>query len=257
MTYAWADNLNQDVDFIAQELRNTGLTVKMDRWNIGAGKRLWEQIADFIENPKASDGWMILATDNSLSSEACKEELAYALDRAIGQRGDEYPLIALFLGPVNEALVPASIRARLHVSLVDPDWKERIVAAVERRAPRIVPGRIEPYFLVVHEVDGERAHAIEVRPRAGVWTPTFAAVPLSEKKTVDPAIQIGPHDLPNPSGALWNYVEGDSADGSWWIMRADNPTTPTTSCYVFCRALPTKLAFGDPVHGTRYEHILR
>ena len=51
ITYAWADNEHSDVDYIAQELRNTGINVKLDRWNLGAGKPLWEQIEHFIQNP--------------------------------------------------------------------------------------------------------------------------------------------------------------------------------------------------------------
>jgi hypothetical protein len=44
ITYSWDDNKSNDIEFIAQELESTGLLVKMDRWNIRAGKRLWEQI---------------------------------------------------------------------------------------------------------------------------------------------------------------------------------------------------------------------
>lgn len=55
ITYAWADNDHGDVDFVAQELKAAGLTVKLDRWNIEAGKRLWEQISHFIEAPDQSD----------------------------------------------------------------------------------------------------------------------------------------------------------------------------------------------------------
>ena len=59
MTYAWNDNQNKDVEFLAQELQGAGLTVKLDRWNIGAGKRLWEQISSFITDPKESDAWVL------------------------------------------------------------------------------------------------------------------------------------------------------------------------------------------------------
>ena len=34
LTYAWADNKDNDVDFIAQELVQAGVSVKLDRWNI-------------------------------------------------------------------------------------------------------------------------------------------------------------------------------------------------------------------------------
>ena len=34
LTYAWLDNAEQDVDYIAQELRRLGLNVQLDRWNL-------------------------------------------------------------------------------------------------------------------------------------------------------------------------------------------------------------------------------
>ena len=40
LTYAWDDNLGGDVDFAAQELLRVGLEVKLDRWNLTAGKHL-------------------------------------------------------------------------------------------------------------------------------------------------------------------------------------------------------------------------
>jgi len=80
ITYAWDDNKDRDVDFAAQELIGVGLEVKLDRWNLGAGKRLWEQIEHFIQDASLSDGWLLYATQASLGSEKCKEEFAYALD---------------------------------------------------------------------------------------------------------------------------------------------------------------------------------
>src|ERR1700675_589149 len=103
LTYAWADNSSGDIDFIGQELQQAGLIVKLDRWNIGAGKRLWDQIDSFITDPAQSDAWLLVATSASLASEACKEEFAYALDRALRTRGGDYPVIALFSGPVDES----------------------------------------------------------------------------------------------------------------------------------------------------------
>jgi hypothetical protein len=95
VTYAHKDNINQDVEFHAQELEKMGLTVHLDRWVITAGRPLWEQIEAGISS---SHAWLIYATNNSLSSEACKEELSYALDRTLSTRGRTYPVIALFPG---------------------------------------------------------------------------------------------------------------------------------------------------------------
>lgn len=256
LTYAWKDNESGDIDFIAQELQSMGLTVKLDRWNIGAGRRLWEQIDSFISDSSQSDGWLLVATPASLSSDACKEEYAYALDRALRSRGDDYPLIALFPGPIEPALIPAGIRTRLHVSLTDPDWKEHVVAAVERRSARINPRQIEPFTLRVHRIpagDRER-HAIEVRPRAGTWQPFFAAVPTNEKDVVKPNILPGPRARPPQFGALMMSGNGPSDDGNWWIMFG-NEATPTTSYYVFCDVLPTTLAFG--VHNGEPQYLYR
>ncbi len=255
ITYAWDDNQDRDVDFVAQELRAAGLTVKLDRWDIGAGRRLWEQIENFIINPTASDAWLLIATNNSLQSEPCKEEFAYALQRALDRRGSSYPVIALFLASVDEGLIPAGISTRLFVSITDPDWKERIVAAAEGRSPKIRPSGVEPYVVRIHENAGHTRYAIEVRPRAGVWAPFFAAVPFAEKDTIAPSIMIGPRDVPTGGGMLLNTGQNRSNDGVWWVMAAGNQANPTTSYYIWCKSLPTQLAFG--VKGGQPQYLVR
>jgi len=144
LTYAWDDNADGDVDFAAQELTDIGLEVKLDRWNLTAGKRLWEQIETFIQDSSKSDAWLLYATQASLGSEACREEFAYALDRALQTRGGDFPVIALFPAPVDRHLIPAGIKTRLFVSLTDPDWKERILAAAEKRQQHITRPQVEP-----------------------------------------------------------------------------------------------------------------
>jgi hypothetical protein len=114
MTYSWTDNQSGDVDFIAQELKDTGLNVKLDRWNIKAGMRLWDQIEEFIQEPTQCDAWLLVATQASLGSEPCREEYAYALDRALNSRGTAFPVIALFPATVDDSLIPAGIRTRLY-----------------------------------------------------------------------------------------------------------------------------------------------
>ncbi|WP_332775947.1 toll/interleukin-1 receptor domain-containing protein [Polaromonas sp.] len=245
ITYAWADNEHHDVDFIAQELVRAGVTVKLDRWNISAGKRLWEQIDSFICKPEESDAWVLVATNNSLASEPCKEEFAYALDRALKSRGDAFPVIALFLTHADPTLIPAGIRTRLYLSITDPDWKERIVAAAERRQHAASRPDVQPFHLRVHSLQGRpKAIAIEVRPRAGVWAPFIAGIPIAEREKVEPFIMIGPRDVPTDSGMLMNCGDGPSPDNSMWFMQAGNQSTPTESYYIWCKQLPSKLVFG-------------
>lgn len=245
ITYAWDDNEQGDVDFIAQELQRSGVEVKLDRWNIAAGQRLWTQIENFICLEKQSDAWLLVATSNSLLSESCKEEYAYALNRALSARGNEFPVIALFLGPADQNLIPAGIKTRLYLSITDPDWKERIVASAEGRPHQVGLADVQPYHLKIHTaLGGNKPFAIEVRPRAGVWAPFIAGIPLEEKERVDPNIMIGPRDLPTNSGMLVNCGECPSPDGKMWVMIAGNQATPTESYYVWCSSLPTTLIFG-------------
>ena len=131
------------------------------------------------------------------------------------------------------------------MSITDPDWKERIAAATERRNHASSRPEITPYHLHVHRLQGRsKPYAIEVRPRAGVWAPFMAGIPLAERETVQPSIMIGPRDLPTDTGMLMMCGEGPSEDNSLWIVNAANQSTPTESYYIWCETLPTALVFG-------------
>jgi len=254
LTYAWEDNDSGDVNFAAQELQQCGLTVKLDRWNISAGRRLWEQIDGFISKPEQSDGWLLYATQASLLSEKCKEEFSYALHRALDARGDSFPVIALFPGPFESTLIPTAIKVRLHVSLTDPDWKERVKAAAEGRELAIAAPDLAPYYFRVHQPMADmKQYVIEVRPRAGTWAPFMAAIPLPEKETVKPHVLRGPKGRIPSGGMLQQSGECQSDNGEWWVMWAGDEATPTQSYFVFCQELPSVLVFGVHNGSPNYE----
>jgi hypothetical protein len=256
ITYAWEDNKASDIDFIAQEIQSTGLQVKLDRWNIRVGHRLWEQIANFIQDTTQCDAWLLVATQASLGSEPCREEFAYALDRALNSRSSTFPVIALFPATIDNNLIPAAIRVRLHVSLRDPDWKERIAAAAEGRNPHVQHPPINPFHFYIHEqANGSNRYVIEVRPRAGSWSPFVAAVPLGENSRITLRIMYGASGyLPNMSCCLNGYFEGTNQE--WAICSAQNEATPTMSYYLFCKELPSKVLFGI-YNGIQYVQNLR
>lgn len=246
LSYAWTDNEDNDVDFIAQELERSGIDVRIDRWKLGAGKRLWEQIEGFICNESESDAWILFTTTKSLNSEACKEELAYALDRTLNSRGKEFPIIGLFPSTIDNDLIPAAIRTRLYISLNDTDWKERILAAVQGTTPSITRPSIRPYAISYHDfrVDGHIFKVVEIRTRAGSWTPSFVGIPYVEKSYVNPKYKYGPRGVYDLSTVKYHCGEGESEDGNWWLMFASNEVTPSTSLYLICDVLPTKFCFG-------------
>jgi hypothetical protein len=241
ITYAWSDNQSGDIDFIAQELQRAGVRVQLDRWTLKTGARLWEQIDEFIQNPEECDAWLLIATQASLGSQPCREEYAYALDRALATRGVEFPVMALFPTTVDKELIPAGLRSRLYVSLRDPDWKERIVSGAEGRSPAIHSATIYPYQITIYYPSPEGV-VIEVRPRAGSWSPFVAAIPKSEKTLVDLSLLHGATGRVPTGGMLSMLREGENAD--WAFCSATNEATPTMSYYIFCNQLPTKLLFG-------------
>jgi hypothetical protein len=256
ITYAWEDNTNGDVDFVAQELVRAGVHVKLHHWNIRAGKRLWEQVERFIQDEAESDAWLIYATQNSLGGEARREELSCAFNRVISRRDNTFPIISLFPGPIDNGLMPAGTRTRLYASLTDLEWKERVKAAAEGRSPSLARPQLEPFTIQLHgdASDAGQRLAIEVRPRAGIWSPFFAAVPLSEKDRVQPHIMHGPRGRVPLGGALLNKGEAPSSDNVWWVMFAQNEATPTQSYFIHCSEPPSRLAFG--VNGGRPQFII-
>jgi hypothetical protein len=189
-------------------------------------KRLWEQIADFISNPTRTDAWLIYATRNSLGSERCKEELYYAVDRALAARGDPFPVVALFPSAAEIDLLPPALKIRLNVSLEDPHWIERVVATAEGRQPCVDRPEIGPYSISFHRSSSR--HFVEIRPRAGVVSRFFIAVPAGEKDAIEPSI------IPGPSGLIpsASCIEGprefrsETEGGTWWVMTARNQATP-------------------------------
>lgn len=242
ITYCWEDNKNGDVDFVAQELGKAGIEVRIDKWTIEAGKRLWEQIDKFITDPAECDAWAIYATPNSLGSQPCKEEIAYALQRALEERNGDFPFVGIFPSSVDNELIPSAIRTRLYVSLIDPHWVERVKSSVEGLPPNIPKEELAPYLIELKvRADGQRA--IEVRPRAGIWSPFLCTIPLAERAFVNPQLSHGPRgSVPRSS-----YLRDTNAfaDGEHWCMIASNIASPTESFYVLYDRLPSKLIFGD------------
>lgn len=250
ISYAWADNASGDVDYVCQELQGAGIEVRIDRTVLGAGKRLWEQIERFITDPAESDAWAFYATQASITREPCREELSYALGRALQSRG-EFPLIGITPSSAAISLFPASLSSRLCVSLEDADWKERVAAAVERRAPRIALSGALPYHVKVYRT--EARYVIEVRPRAGVWCPHFCGVLIEEKDRLEPGLNHGPSGAVPTASMVRPLRDEISDDGKWYLLWRADQITPVNSMFLWCKEPPSQIFFG-PKDGTK--HIL-
>jgi hypothetical protein len=246
LTYAWLDNKTKDVDFIAQQIMQTGVEVHLDRWDLIAGLSLWDQIKDHILNPAECDAWVIFATQNSLGSEPCQKEYGYAFKRIVAERGAKFPLIALFPGPVDVGLLPPEATGRWHVTLTDNNWVERIKSAAEGRSPDVTKPALPEFETTIHVLDpNSPQRAIELRPRAGVWAPFFVAIPAKEHESVNPDLLRGPRGNPPlmGGGMLQGYRSGTTNDG-WSFISVQDEATPTTSYYLLCDKVPSTMRFG-------------
>lgn len=243
LSYAWEDNKNRDVDFIAQELIDAGLTVKQDRFEIQAGHALWAQIEKFICNPSETDAWLLYMTQASLLSKPCQEEYSYALGRALDSRGEAFPVIGLSNGEADRTLIPAGIKNRLYVSLQDPDWKERIVASVEGRKTQVSRSALAPCHTQIHHQPGSDGFVLEVRPRAGVWPHAFAAIPIGEKDRCQPQQLVGPSGAV-PTMSATSVINFVSEDGTLWVCSTQSPVTAVSSLFVIFQQTPSQVIFG-------------
>jgi hypothetical protein len=248
LTYAWKDNQDQDVDHVIQELNRVGLEVAFDRAHIVPGQRLWPQIDRGISDP-TTDGWAILATANSLSSEPCLEELAYALDRALRSRGADFPLIGIFPQPIDRAMIPSAIATRLYVNLGQSNWARLIADGVEKRRPSGAVTNVQPFVARVHMLDDKEV--LKIRPRSGRWFPGAIGVPKDGPLQVN-TVMPGPSGFPTLSGMVHRST-GESADGKWSFTAANHAIDALNSLYIsFNGPLQGTIVFGGGQEGDLY-----
>lgn len=246
LTYAWTDNDEGDFDYLVQELKSNGIQSTYDKISLIPGRKLWAQIADKIEKGSLS-AWAYLITPNSISSPACQEELAYALQRAMDTKGDEFPLIGL-LHKVSIRDVPLALRVRLCVNLANPDWIEEIRAGVEGILPSHKTQTQLPYIVKTHDryLNQVNHNAIEIRPRFGEVAYWRLAFPSDGPQPIHWG--AGPANGSGISSMQIGTITGEYDNIGGFPMKfigAGSPLSPSTSAYaVFEGSLPRKFFFG-------------
>ena len=240
LTYAWKDNADEDVDHVIAELNAAGLDVRYDRAELLAGHRLWAQIDAAMNDPSVA-GWALFVTENSLKSEPCQEEIAYALDRALRSGRDSFPLIGIFPQHIDRTLVPSALATRLYVNLRDPNWAQQVVDGVVGKKTSSSAFPPKPYGLKWHEVSGKPV--LEVWPKSGRWAPFFAVVSAAERPKLE-AVMYGTRGCLTTGGML-NVGEASSDDGAFRGEGINHAIDALTSAQIFFKERPSQVIFGQ------------
>ncbi|MBJ7440550.1 MAG: toll/interleukin-1 receptor domain-containing protein [Sphingopyxis sp.] len=248
LTYAWTDNDDRDVDYIIHELKAAGLDVHYDRAQLLAGQRVWQSI-DFAMNDPTVDAWAIFLTKNSLCSEPCQEEIAYALDRALRQGRNSFPLIGIFPQPIDRSLIPSAIATRLYVNLTAPDWKEQIIEGAARAKLDRTAAPPSPLGYQLHHM--EKWTVLEVWPRAGNWCPFFVRVSGDDRPALS-NLSHGPRGV--ITGTCMITTTGLTQEGDTTFIRTTDPIDSARTAHIFLNHIPSKIEFG-PAGGQDYYEL--
>lgn len=247
LTYAWKDNEDKDIDFIIKELDKSEIEIKFDRRNLVPGQRLWQQIGGQITDPHECQAWSIILTKNSIDSEACIEELSYALDRTLSTNGKTFPIVALLHG-ISPSQLPPALKIRLCISLENNDnWVNQIIAAVNGTPTGYIPpSELSPFIFQEHATD--KGYCLEIRPRFDRISPFAIAVNYEEKASGNVVNgDFGPAGIIPSGHVAFNWMEGENklTDGTkCYIWGADNEINSTTSMYLFYKTKPKRIWCG-------------
>ncbi len=246
VTYAWKDNEDKDIDFIVQELDKTQLEVKFDRRNLIPGQRLWTQIGGFITDPNECDAWGVVLTANSIKSQACIEELSYALDRALSSNSGEFPLFAL-LHNISPSDMPPSLKIRLCIPLENNEWVNQVIAAANKRPTGFIPSGLAEFILNEHIISSG-GFCLEIRPRFNRISPFAVVVDYDEKISGNVK-----HCSPGPANKIpcghvtFNWIDSETTLSNGiraWVWGGDNEANSTSSYYLFYKKHPKRVWFG-------------
>ncbi len=238
VTYAWADNEVQDVDFYISRLKSTGLDVHFDRRDLAAGRIIWEQLGDGISDPAKCDAWLGICSPAALASGPWREEMFYALNRAL-KKGVAFPMMFLVLGEKPQDL-PAAMQIRLYVSTHQNDWLERIEAGARGVAPPLnVPDALP---LKIRQYVWGDGRGFELTLREGTWPVWWVAE--NEPSAFITRVSAGVAGNPGAGGMFQTSGPHRLTDGRRVFKVSMPPISPIVSAYVFGKGPVPDLQLG-------------
>lgn len=227
ITFATEDNVDGDIDYLAQEISRCGWKTRMHPMFPGEDEKIDRLMPAFLARPEQSDAWILYGSAKALE-DGRAARIEGAIQRAISSRG-EFPAVGLFPGARDERLLLSHT-----VGVHDVDWREQLGSALGCDLSETAGGALPSYVAHVNVLSGgEYRYSFECRPKMGRWDAFLFAVPPEDMKRVAPTI------------AFEEAEEGFSDDAEWYFQIARRPATPAEGYSVLMRELPSRLAFGQ------------
>lgn len=228
ITFATEDNVDGDIDYLAQEISRSGWKTRMHPMFPNEDEKIDRLIPAFLSKPEQSDAWILYASPRALAGGRA-ERIQSAIDKALSTR-TALPRIALL--PQADVQTP-SMTHRIRVD--DPLWRQQLGEALECNLETSAQSEgLPPYVAKLQTISEDSfRYSFEFRPKMGRWEPFLFAIPPEDRSRVAPEIQ--PSDL----------EEGFSDDAEWYYLLGHTPATPTTSYVVKMKDTPSRLAFGQ------------
>jgi hypothetical protein len=227
ITFATEDNVDGDIDYLAQEISRCGWKTRMHPMFPGEDDKIDRLMPAFLAKPEQSDAWILYGSAKALEHGRAAR-IEGAIQRAISSRG-LFTAVGLFPGERDERLQLSHT-----VGVHDVDWREQLGSALGCDLSETAGGALPSYVAHVNVLSGgDYRYSFECRPKLGRWEAFVFAVPPEDMKRVAPKI------------AFEDAEEGFSDDAEWYFQIARRPATAAEGYSVLLRELPTRLAFGQ------------
>ena len=231
ITFATENNVDGDIDYLAQEIGRCGLRTRMHPMFPGEDEKIDRLIPAFLSRPEQSDAWILYASSEGLP-QGRAERIREAVNRALESR-NSVPIVGIFLNA--QAATDASAIRFNHVLFADdPEWRGRLGEALNCDLSTTDDDGLPPYVAKLRpEAPEPYRFSFECRPKMGRWESFLFAILPEEKARVSPQI------------ASSDFEDGFSEDAEWYFQLARTPATPLDSHVVLMKDTPTRLAFGQ------------
>ena len=227
ITFATEDNVDGDIDYLAQEISRCGWKTRMHPMFPGEDEKIDRLMPAFLAKPEQSDAWILYGSSKALEHGRAAR-IEGAIQRALSSRG-LFTAVGLFPGARDERL-----QLSHSVGVHDSDWREQLGSALGCDLTETAGGALPGYVAHVNVLSGgEYRYSFECRPKLGRWDAFVFAVPPEDRARVAPKM------------AFDDAEEGFSDDAEWYFQIARRPATSAEGYSVLMRELPSRLAFGQ------------